>query len=96
METEILATMVALITALTEAASRLAQKVGLKLEGFKAQLVSWLIGVALGLGGVVLGWIDTLPQGVLDGFLAALVANGVFDIPLVKALLEFLRIRKRA
>ncbi len=66
----------------------------LKLDGNTARLVSWAVGVFLGLGAGALGLAPDLVQGGLLGFLAALVANGVFTMDQVKRLLEALKLRE--
>jgi hypothetical protein len=86
-----------LVTTLAGIVVPIAELVGgklLKLEGAKARLLSWFIGVLLGLGAGVLGLAPDILQGGLLGFLAALVANGVFTIDQVKKLLEALKLRE--
>lgn len=71
--------LVPLVLALTEYGKRL-----WKLEGWKAQVLSWGIGM---LGGLLL---ERSLEGALLGLLAALVANGVFSLEMVKTLLDYL------
>ncbi len=61
---------------------------------FVKQLVVWLVAIAvmvisnvanIGYGGEFTYW-----QSLLHGFGAGLVANGIFDIPIVKAIMEFI------
>ncbi len=88
---------VALVTVLAGLVVPIAELIGgrlLKLDGDKARLVSWAVGVLLGLGSGAIGLAPDLPQGGLLGFLAALVANGVFTIDQVKKLLEALKLRE--
>lgn len=88
---------VALVTVLAGLVVPIAELIGgrlLKLDGDKARLVSWAVGVLLGLGSGALGLAHDLLQGGLLGFLAALVANGVFTIDQVKKLLEALKLRE--
>lgn len=88
---------VALVTVLAGLVVPIAELIGgrlLKLDGDKARLVSWAVGVLLGLGSGALGLAPDLLQGGLLGFLAALVANGVFTIDQVKKLLEALKLRE--
>lgn len=66
----------------------------LKLDGTKARLLSWFIGVLLGLGAGVLGLAPDILHGGLIGFLAALVANGIFTTDQVKKLLEAIKLRE--
>jgi hypothetical protein len=87
----------ALVTVIAGIVVPIAELVGgklLKLDGNKARLVSWFIGVLLGLGAGALGLAPDLLQGGLLGFLAALVANGVFTMDQVKRLLEALKLRE--
>ncbi len=87
----------ALITTLAGLVVPIAEFIGgklLKLDGAKARLLSWLIGVLLGLGAGAIGLAPDLMQGALIGFLAALVANGVFTMDQVKRLLEALKLRE--
>ena len=86
-----------LVTTLAGLVVPIAELVGgklLKLDGDKARLLSWFIGVLLGLGAGVVGLAPDLLQGGLLGFMAALVANGVFTIDQVKRLLEALKLRE--
>jgi hypothetical protein len=87
----------ALVTVIAGIVVPTAELVGgklLKLDGDKARLLSWFIGVLLGLGAGVLGLAPDLVQGGLLGFLAALVANGIFTADQVKRLLEALKLRE--
>lgn len=61
---------------------------------FIKQLVVWLVAITvmimanvanIGYGGEFTYW-----QSLLHGFGAGLVANGIFDIPIVKAIMEFI------
>ena len=86
-----------LVTTLAGMIVPIAEVVGgklLKLDGAKARLLSWLIGVLLGFGAGALGLAPDLMQGGLLGFLAALVANGVFTIDQVKKFLETIKLRE--
>jgi len=64
----------------------------LKATGFVKQLVAWIIAIILLVAGNLinlgfmaeLNWLHTLAYGVAAGF----VANGIFDIELVKKLLQ--------
>ncbi|AYJ74781.1 hypothetical protein phiFa_80 [Thermus phage phiFa] len=88
---------VALVTVLAGLVVPIAELIGgrlLKMDGDKARLVSWAVGVLLGLGSGAIGLAPDLLQGGLLGFLAALVANGVFTIDQVKKLLEALKLRE--
>lgn len=68
----------------------------LKTEGFWKQLVAWGISIILLVAGNLvnmgfmaeLNWFHTIIYGVAAGF----VANGIFDIELVRALLRALKI----
>lgn len=88
-----LATMAALVVALSEwLGGRL-----LNLRGLPAQALSWVIALAvtavgylLGLG-VVAGL--SLPMLIAHGLATGLVANGIFDIKVVQALLEGVKLR---
>lgn len=88
--------MVALVTVLAGIVVPVSELLGgklLKFDGTKARLLSWLVGVVLGLGAGFLGFAPDWMQGALAGFLAALVANGVFTMDQVKKLLEALKLR---
>lgn len=61
---------------------------------FIKQLVVWLVAIAvmiianvanIGYGGEFTYW-----QSLLHGLGAGLVANGIFDVPIVKAIMEFI------
>uniref|UniRef100_UPI0013DFC79F hypothetical protein n=1 Tax=Escherichia coli TaxID=562 RepID=UPI0013DFC79F len=83
-----------LVTVLAGLVVPIAELIGgklLKLDGSKARLVSWAIGVLLGAGAGALGFAPDPLQGGMAGFLAALVANGVFTMDQVKKLLEALK-----
>lgn len=89
--------MLTLVTVLAGLVVPIAELIGgklLKLDGNKAQLVSWAIGVLLGAGAGALGFAPNPLQGGMAGFLAALVANGVFTMDQVKKLLEALKLRE--
>jgi len=68
----------------------------LKTEGFLKQLVAWAIAIILlFVGNLVnigfmaeLSWLNTLIYGIAAGFLA----NGIFDITLIRALLRWLKV----
>lgn len=86
-----------LVTVLAGLVVPIAELIGgklLKLDGSKARLVSWAIGVLLGAGAGALGFAPDPLQGGMAGFLAALVANGVFTMDQVKKLLEALKLRE--
>jgi len=71
----------------------------LKTAGFWKQLVAWLIAIALLVAGNLINmgfmaeltWLNTLVYGVAAGFLA----NGIFDIALVKLLLQAIGIEPK-
>lgn len=89
--------MLTLVTVLAGLVVPIAELIGgklLKLDGSKARLVSWAIGVLLGAGAGALGFAPDPLQGGMAGFLAALVANGVFTMDQVKKLLEALKLRE--
>lgn len=89
--------MLTLVTVLAGLVVPIAELIGgklLKLDGSKARLVSWAIGVVLGAGAGALGFAPDPLQGGMAGFLAALVANGVFTMDQVKKLLEALKLRE--
>lgn len=89
--------MMTLVTVLAGLVVPIAELIGgklLKLDGSKARLVSWAIGVLLGAGAGALGFAPDPLQGGMAGFLAALVANGVFTMDQVKKLLEALKLRE--
>lgn len=83
------------IAALTLFVAGLLNKL-LKTEGFYKQLVAWLVAIVLAVIGNLLNigltaeatWINTIIFGVASGF----IANGIFDIDLVKRLLQALKI----
>lgn len=86
-----------LVTVLAGLVVPIAELIGgklLMLDGSKARLVSWAIGVLLGAGAGALGFAPDPLQGGMAGFLAALVANGVFTMDQVKKLLEALKLRE--
>lgn len=64
----------------------------LKTEGFVKQLVAWVVCILLLVGGNLLNmgfmseltWLNTVAYGVAGGF----VANGIFDVPTVLAILK--------
>ena len=89
--------MLTLVTVLAGLVVPITELIGgklLKLDGSKARLVSWAIGVLLGAGAGALGFAPDPLQGGMAGFLAALVANGVFTMDQVKKLLEALKLRE--
>lgn len=89
--------MLTLVTVLAGLVVPLAELIGgklLRLDGNAARMVSWLLGALLGAGAGALGFAPDPLQGGLAGFLAALVANGVFTMDQVKKLLEALRLRE--
>ena len=89
--------MLTLVTVLAGLVVPIAELIGgklFKLDGSKARLVSWAIGVLLGAGAGALGFAPNPLQGGMAGFLAALVANGVFTMDQVKKLLEALKLRE--
>jgi sterol desaturase/sphingolipid hydroxylase (fatty acid hydroxylase superfamily) len=63
------------------------------------QIVAWLVAIILTVVGNLLNlgfmsefpWLTTLAYG----FAAGLVANGMFDIPTVTALLQFLKLKEK-
>ena len=68
-----------------------------KLQGNWSRLQSWVISVILG---VVATWIKIgifsemdWKGGLAIGIVSGLVANGVFDISVVKRVLEFIKVR---
>ena len=71
----------------------------LKTVGFWKQLVAWLIAIVLLVAGNLvnlgfmaeLNWLHTLAYGIAAGF----VANGIFDIELIKRLLEAIGIEPK-
>lgn len=69
-----------------------------KLSGSTAQLTSWVVAEVLTFGGFFLDFgflanIDQIWLVAVYGLAAGLVSNGVFDIKVVKALLEFVKLR---
>ena len=71
----------------------------LKTSGFVKQLVAWIIAIILLVAGNLinlgfmaeLNWLHTLAYGIAAGF----VANGIFDIELIKRLLEAIGIEPK-
>jgi len=71
----------------------------LKTKGFVKQLTAWLIAILLLVAGnfvnmgfmADLNWFHTVIYGVAAGF----IANGIFDIGLVKLLLQALKIEPK-
>jgi len=71
----------------------------LKTSGFVKQLVAWIIAIVLLVAGNLvnlgfmaeLNWLHTLAYGIAAGF----VANGIFDIALVKLLLQAIGIEPK-
>jgi len=68
-----------------------------KLHGNWSRLQSWVISVILG---VVATWVKIgifsemdWKGGLVIGIVSGLVANGVFDISVVKRVLEFIKLR---
>jgi len=63
------------------------------------QIVAWLIAIILTVIGNLLnlGFMSEFPwlTTILYGFAAGLVANGMFDIPTVTALLQFLKLKEK-
>jgi len=95
MLTEII-TNVAIMAAIVIVAAELLTKLT-KVGGFWAQFQSWAVSVVVALLASYLG-LGIFPTFsflavVLYGFGIGLVANGVFDIPLTKTILEWLRAR---
>jgi len=72
----------------------------LNLSGWKSQLLSWVISIALAfigsIKGVGLFAETTVLWTVLNGIGVGLVANGMFSIDLVKSLLEFIKAKPAA
>jgi ABC-type sugar transport system permease subunit len=70
----------------------------LKTKGFVKQIVAWVVAILLlVIGNLVnmgfmaeLNWMHTIVYGVAAGFLA----NGIFDIETIKAILRALKIEK--
>ena len=62
------------------------------------QIVAWLTAIALvTIGNLLnLGFMSEFPwlTTIAYGFAAGLVANGIFDVTIVQALLEFLKLKK--
>ena len=62
------------------------------------QIVSWIVAVILVFAGSIfnIGFIADFPwlTTLVYGLAAGLVANGMFDINIVKAILEFLNLKK--
>jgi len=73
---------------------------GLNLSGWKAQVLSWVISIALAFVGSIKGVglfaETTVLWTVLNGIGVGLVANGIFSIDLVKSLLEFIKAKPAA
>lgn len=68
-----------------------------KAEGTWAQIQSWAVSVIIGvfcswLGFGIFNEVSTV-GGVLYGVLIGLISNGIFDMALVKKLLEMIKIR---
>lgn len=68
-----------------------------KVEGSWAQVQSWVVSVLLGvfcswLGFGIFNGTSTM-GGVLYGVLIGLISNGIFDMNLVKRILEMVKIR---
>ena len=71
----------------------------LKVSGTVAQVGSWVVAEAVtffgfftGVGGILTD-VTQIWVVAVYGLAAGLVANGIFDINIVKALLEFLKLR---
>lgn len=68
---------------------------GLNLKGWKAQLLSWGISIALAFvgswKGVGLFAETSTVWTIVNGLGVGLIANGIFSVDLVKTLLEFLK-----
>lgn len=68
----------------------------LKTTGFMKQVVAWIIAIVLLVAGNVvnmgfmaeLSWLHTIVYGLAAGF----ISNGIFDISLVKLILQALKI----
>ncbi len=62
------------------------------------QIMTWLVAIILVVIGNLLnlGFISEFPwlTTIVYGFAAGLVANGLFDIPTVQALLNFIKLKK--
>lgn len=69
----------------------------IKINKFQAQAFTWLIGLILAFGSWVIniGYLTGLEWHLvaIHGFMSALIANGAFDTPAVKAFLEMIKIR---
>lgn len=86
-----LASLVAGVPVVTQAIKRIINK---DLPGWANQLISWIIGIAI----TMFGWFFDLGcladanwwQALIVGFGVSLAANGVFDINLIKWLLELI------
>lgn len=70
---------------------------GLNLKGWKAQVLSWVISIALAFVGswkaVGLFAETSLIWTVVNGLGVGLIANGIFSVDIVKTLLEFVKAR---
>jgi hypothetical protein len=68
----------------------------LKTKGFVKQLIAWILAIILLVAGNLvnmgfmaeLSWLNTIIYGVAAGF----IANGIFDVELVKLILQALKI----
>jgi len=62
------------------------------------QIIAWLIAIALVVLGNLfnLGFMSEFPwlTTIIYGFAAGLVANGMFDVAIVQALLDFINLKK--
>ena len=69
-----------------------------KAKGTMAQIQSWAVSVTIG---IFCSWLEfgifndvSTKGGILYGILIGLISNGIFDISLVKRVLEMVRLRE--
>lgn len=67
-----------------------------KVEGFSAQIQSWVVAIVVAFIANMLGYgfeSISLFTDLLNGLFVGLVANGLFDIPLIKSTLTWIHAR---
>jgi hypothetical protein len=66
-------------------------------KGFPRQVIAWLIGIILVTGSDLLnfGYAAEYPilLAVINGFAAGLMSNGAYNVPWIKALLEWIEVK---
>lgn len=69
----------------------------IKIDKFQAQAFTWLVGLTIAFGSWAfnIGYLAGIEwyMVILNGLMSALIANGTFEIPVVKAFLVAIKVR---